>query len=144
MDRRTHSDGEGAISAEEGAEVSEATVEAEVGSMVGTVDAENTRYISLIGPINDVSQDHLLETCYQCHHESVQTVCLLLSTVGGNVNCGVTIYNVLRGMPFNLITHNVGMVASIGNVVFLAGEMRYAVHMGAFFFMGCRYPIAVT
>ena len=134
MDRQSRNDREEAVSAEEGSQTSEATVEAHVGSVAGAVDADSIRYISLVGPINYVSQHHLLETCYRYHHEGVDTICLFMSTIGGNVNCGMTLYNVLKDMPFNLITHNVGMVASIGNVVFLAGEMRYAVPTGCFLF----------
>ena len=37
---------------------------------------------------------------------------------------GMTLYNTLRAMPFELITHNVGNVDSIGNAVFLAGDLR--------------------
>ena len=134
MDRQTSSDGEGAVSAAEGTEVPQETLEAPLGSVVGTVRPESVRYISLVGSIDEVAQNHLLETCYQCHHEGIQTVCLFMSTPGGDVNCGVTVYNVLKDMPFNLITHNVGIVASIGNVVFLAGEMRFAVPTGCFLF----------
>ena len=134
MDRQTSYDGEGAVSAEEGSEAPQATVETQVGSVVEAIDAESIAYISLVGAINEVSQSHLLETCYQCHHEGVRTVYLFMSTPGGEVDCGVTMYNVLKDMPFNLITHNVGMVASIGNVIFLAGEMRYAVRTGCFLF----------
>lgn len=134
MDRQTRSDGEGAVSAGEGPEAPSATVEAQVGAAVASVGREERRYISLVGRINEASQNHLLETCYQCHLEGVQDVYLFMSTPGGSVNCGVTIYNVLKDMPFNLITHNVGMVASIGNVVFLAGEMRYSVPTGCFLF----------
>ncbi len=140
MARQPHSDGEGAVSAREGAEIPPATVEAQMGSDVASVDRRGQRYISLVGGINEVSQDHLLETCYQCHREDVQDVYLFMSTPGGMVHCGVTIYNVLKSMSFNLITHNVGMVASIGNVVFLAGEMRYSVPTGCFLF----HEVAVT
>ena len=49
---------------------------------------------------------------------------------------GMTVFNVLRGMPFKLITHNVGNVDSIGNVIFLAGEERYACSNATFMFHG--------
>ena len=61
-----------------------------------------------------------------CATSQVQRVYLLLSTPGGSVMNGMNLYNVLKGMPFELITHNVGNVDSIGNVIFLAGEKRYA------------------
>ena len=40
------------------------------------------------------------------------------------VSLGITIYNVLRGLPIMLTTHNVGNVDSIGTVIYLAGENR--------------------
>jgi ATP-dependent protease ClpP protease subunit len=49
---------------------------------------------------------------------------------------GINIYNVLCGMPFKLVTHNVGNVDSIGDVVFLAGETRYACAHSTFMFHG--------
>jgi ATP-dependent Clp protease protease subunit len=42
----------------------------------------------------------------------------------------------MRALPFKLITYNVGNVNSIGNVVFLAGEERYAVETSSFMFHG--------
>ena len=109
-------------------------METQTESVDTAIDEKSIRYISLIGGINPISQAHLLETCYQFHHEGVETVHLFMSTPGGSVHCGVSIYNVLTAMPFTLITHNVGLVASIGNVVFLAGEMRFAVKTGCFLF----------
>ena len=45
-----------------------------------------------------------------CATQGVKTVYLALSTPGGDVAQGITLYNLLRGMPFKLITHNVGNV----------------------------------
>ena len=52
---------------------------------------------------------------------------------------GLNIYNVLRGMPFELITHNVGNVDSIGNAIFLAGSKRYACPHSTFMFHGVGF-----
>jgi len=49
---------------------------------------------------------------------------------------GINLYNVLRALPFKLVTHNVGNVDSIGNAVFLAGEERYACPHSTFMFHG--------
>ena len=49
---------------------------------------------------------------------------------------GLNLYNMLRGMPFDLITHNVGNVDSIGTTVFLAGKKRYACPHSTFMFHG--------
>jgi ATP-dependent protease ClpP protease subunit len=51
----------------------------------------------------------------------------------------MTIYNMLRAMPFRLTTHNVGAVNSIGNVVFLAGEERFSCPNATFMFHGVGF-----
>jgi ATP-dependent protease ClpP protease subunit len=74
-----------------------------------------------------------------CASKGVQDVYLLISTPGGNVREGLNLYNVLRGMPFKLTTHNVGNVDSIGNMVFLAGTTRYACPHSTFMFHGVGF-----
>lgn len=54
---------------------------------------------------------------------------------------GMNLYNVLRGMPFELTTHNVGNVDSIGNVIFLAGKRRYACPNTTFMFHGVGFDL---
>jgi ATP-dependent Clp protease protease subunit len=70
-------------------------------------------------------------------NQGVAEVQLLLSTPGGVVMNGINLFNVLRALPFKLVTHNVGNVDSIGNVIFLAGENRYAAPHSTFMFHGC-------
>jgi ATP-dependent protease ClpP protease subunit len=65
----------------------------------------------------------------------------LLSTPGGNVMHGINLYNMLRAMPFRLVTHNVGNVDSIGNAVFLAGELRVACPHSTFMFHGVGFDV---
>ena len=64
-----------------------------------------------------------------------------LSTLADDID-GVII--LLAAMPFKLATHNVGRVNSIGNVVFLAGEERYAVPHSAFMFHGVGFDVKQT
>jgi ATP-dependent protease ClpP protease subunit len=54
---------------------------------------------------------------------------------------GLNLYNLLRGMPFRLVTHNVGSVNSIGNAIFLAGEHRLACPHSTFMFHGVGFDI---
>jgi len=81
-------------------------------------------YISFSAEINPNTTESLIAAMANCANQGVSRVHLLLSTPGGNVMNGMNLYNVLRGMPFKLITHNVGNVDSIGNAVYLAGEER--------------------
>ena len=95
--------------------------------------------ISFSAEINPTTTENLIAAMANCANSKVQTVCLLLSTSGGIVMNGLNLYNVLKGMPFELIVHNVGNVDSIGNVVFLAGAKRYATQNATFMFHGVGF-----
>ncbi len=83
----------------------------------------------------------LLRTCTDLANQGVRTIYLMLSTPGGSVLSGMTAYNVLRSLPVKLITHNVGGVNSIGNVIFLAGEERYSCQRATFMFHGVGFDV---
>ena len=74
-------------------------------------------------------------------NQKVKTVHLLISTPGGAVMNGMNLYNVLLGLPIELITHYVGNVDSIGNAIFLAGVKRYACPHSTFMFHGVGFDI---
>ncbi|MGI2336508.1 MAG: ATP-dependent Clp protease proteolytic subunit [Dehalogenimonas sp.] len=92
--------------------------------------------------INTDSTENLLAVMAECANQKVKKVCLFLSTLGGGVSSGLQLYNVLKGMPFELTTHNVGNVDSIGNVVFLAGAKRFACPNATFMFHGVGFSPA--
>src|SRR5437867_1821962 len=101
-----------------------------------------TVYVSFSAEISAHTTESLLAVMANCANQKVKAVYLMLSTPGGNVMNGLNVYNVLRGMPFELITHNVGNVDSIGNAIFLAGEERYACDNATFMFHGVAAGIA--
>jgi ATP-dependent protease ClpP protease subunit len=98
-----------------------------------------TAYVSFSAEINAQTAESLLGLCANLANQGTDVLYLLLSTPGGQVMYGMTIYNMLRGMPFKLITHNVGNVDSIGNPIFLAGEERYACPNSTFMFHGVGF-----
>ena len=49
---------------------------------------------------------------------------------------GINIYNVLKALPFELEIYNVGNIDSIGNVIFQAGNKRFASTHCTFLFHG--------
>jgi ATP-dependent protease ClpP protease subunit len=98
-------------------------------------------YFSFSADINQNTTENLITAMADCINKNVSKVYLLLSTTGGNVVNGLNVYNFLCGVPFELITHNVGNVDSIGNVVFLAGKKRYACPQATFTFHGVGYYI---
>jgi ATP-dependent Clp protease, protease subunit len=95
-----------------------------------------TIYVSFSAEINAHTTESLIAAMANCANARPAKVILLLSTPGGVVMNGMNLYNVLRAMPFTLVTHNVGNVDSIGNAVFLAGEERYACPHSTFMFHG--------
>jgi ATP-dependent protease ClpP protease subunit len=93
-------------------------------------------YVSFSAEIIPHTTASLIAVMANCANQGVKEVYLLLSTPGGNVMHGMNLYNILRAMPFKLITHNLGNVDSIGNAAFLAGVERYACPHSTFMFHG--------
>jgi ATP-dependent protease ClpP protease subunit len=91
--------------------------------------------------VNPTTSQALLATVCQQLAQGYNDLHLLLSTVGGSVADGLTVYNVLRWLPVYVTTYNVGCVNSIGNVVFLAGDKRYAAKASSFMFHGVGFDI---
>ena len=98
-------------------------------------------YVSFSAEINPSTTESLIAVMANCANAQVKKVYLLLSTPGGSVMNGMNLYNVLKGMPFELTIHNVGNVDSIGNVVFLAGKERYSTSSATFMFHGVGFDI---
>ncbi len=103
-------------------------------------DAHPT-YLSFVGKVNHDSIETLLEACAQLCNKNTQKVWLLLSSPGGSVDNAIAAYNMLRGMPFELTTQNIGTVESIANVLFLAGKHRYACPTSSFMFHGVGFNV---
>lgn len=101
----------------------------------------DTYYVSFSAEINPQTTESLISVLANLVNQRVKTVHLLLSTPGGQVMNGLNLYNVLRGLPIELITHNVGNVNSIGNAVFLAGSKRYATPQSTFMFHGVGFNV---
>lgn len=96
-------------------------------------------YINFSAEIIPHTTESLIAACANIANQGIPTIYLLLSTPGGSVMHGMTLYNVLRSLPVDLVTHNVGNVDSIGNVVFLAGKKRYACNNSTFMFHGVGF-----
>lgn len=101
----------------------------------------NTVYISFSAEIVPHTTESLIATVTNFTNQGVKQIYLMLSTPGGSVMHGMNIYNVLRALPVELITHNVGNVDSIGNAVFLAGSKRFACPHSTFMFHGVGFDV---
>ncbi len=77
-----------------------------------------------IGPIND---DNILTLRnYIFQNSEITSLTINISSLGGSVYSGITIYNLLKQMPFPITTHNLGEVASSAILLYLAGTTRTA------------------
>jgi len=96
--------------------------------------AKDTIYINFSSEINQHTAEVLMGVFAQEANKGVRNFYLLLSGPGGNVMSGITVYNFLRSLPINLTTHNIGIMDSITNIVYLAGSRRFANYDSSFFF----------
>lgn len=65
----------------------------------------------------------------------------LLSSQGGLVDPGIAIYNFLKGLPIEVITHNYASCDSIAALVFCSGKERYTVDNSRFLIHGIGLPV---
>lgn len=72
------------------------------------------------------SSEGLLARMIEHAYRGVEHVVLDVCSPGGKVESAMSIYKALCSAPFELVTRNVSEVASMGNLVFLAGDRRLA------------------
>jgi ATP-dependent protease ClpP protease subunit len=101
----------------------------------------SVHYVSFSAEINPNTTESLIATLATLCNQGATEIHIFLSTPGGSVMHGCTIYNTLRALPVKIVTHNVGNVDSIGNVVFLAGAERYACPQSTFMFHGVGFDL---
>jgi membrane-bound ClpP family serine protease len=78
-------------------------------------------YLSFTAKVNDQTTTSLLNVLAAAIQQGTMKITLMLSTPGGSVMHGMTLYNYLTALPVELVTYNIGNVDSIGAIVFLAG-----------------------
>jgi ATP-dependent Clp protease, protease subunit len=96
-------------------------------------------YVIFEAAINGSTSQKFIATISQLVNQGTTSIELLLSTPGGEVSAGLTMYNFLKSLPIPVNTHNIGNVDSIGNAVFLAGSVRKACKHSTFMFHGVGF-----
>ena len=84
-------------------------------------------YIKFYDQITTQTSIQLQKIVEQMLQQGLTSLHLLLSTPGGSVHDGISIYNFLKGLPIEVNTYNFGSVDSIGVVLFCSGINRYSV-----------------
>lgn len=99
-------------------------------------DEEKTLYVNFSAEINQSTAEALMSFVTQRYNQGINHFYFLFSSPGGNVANGVTIHNFLKNIPAKITMHNIGIVDSIANVIFLSGDNRFAVQNSSFLFHG--------
>lgn len=98
-------------------------------------------YIRFMAPVIPQSANQLLRVVDQKIAAGTTKLHLMISSPGGSVFHGLSIYNYLKGAPVEVITYNFGSVDSIGVVMFCAGDIRISVPNARFLIHGVSMNI---
>ena len=89
-------------------------------------------YIKFYAPVTSNTAIQFQQVVEQSLRQGLQKLHFLLSTPGGSVHDGISLYNFLKGLPIEVCTYNFGSVDSIGVVIFCAGSQRFSVQNARF------------
>ena len=93
--------------------------------------------IRFFAPVVEDSANSLLKVIDDAVNRGINDIIILISTPGGSVFHGLSIYNYLKGLPIEKITlHNFGSVDSIGVVIYCAGKERFSSPQARFLLHG--------
>ncbi|MEI7983654.1 MAG: ATP-dependent Clp protease proteolytic subunit [Bacteroidota bacterium] len=95
-------------------------------------------YIRFMAPVIPVTVDLLMKIIDKKIHEKYDRLNLLLSSPGGSVFHGLSVYNFLKRAPIEVFSFNFGSVDSIGVVIFCAGTKRFSVPHARFLIHGVK------
>ena len=82
-------------------------------------------HFDCVGCINDEIFLSLIRFI-KSQQEPISSLTIHISSLGGNVASGISIYNVLKKMPFPIHTHNIGEASSAAILPYLSGSTRTA------------------
>lgn len=84
-------------------------------------------YFTIHAPINQETVRAWMQTINRVIFEkNPSSLYFLISTPGGLVNDAKAFFSFLRALPIKKVMHNIGNIESIGNIIFVAADERYA------------------
>ncbi len=95
-------------------------------------------WIRFMAPVVPQTADALFRIIDRKLKEKVERLHLMISSPGGMVFHGLSLYNFLKGAPIEVYTYNFGSVDSIGVIVFCAGSRRFSVPHARFLIHGVQ------
>lgn len=90
--------------------------------------------IRFFAPVNNQTAQRLISAFDAIRTRGVKTVHLLLATTGGSTDAGIAVHNFIKASALETTAVNMGVVASIGNVIFCAAGRRISMPQARFTF----------
>lgn len=95
-------------------------------------------YIRFMAPVDTRTTALLFQIIDKKLKEKIERLNLMLSSPGGSVFHGLSVYNFLKGAPIEVYTYNFGMVDSVGVIIFCSGIRRFSVPHARFLLHGVQ------
>ena len=105
------------------------------------MDNSKEIYVNFHAPIVPQSAGTLMKIISDLIQKGCAKITIAISSRGGDVSAGISLYNFLKGVPVEIETHNYGAVDSIAIVVFCAGKKRYCVPHARFLMHGVGFNV---
>ena len=103
--------------------------------MAGTV------YVNLQEAVSHDTAVKLVKVVASALQQGNTELHLLMSSQGGLVDPGMSIFNFLRGVPLKVTTYNYGNVDSVAGVIYCAGTTRFATPHCKFLIHGITWRV---
>ena len=100
-------------------------------------------FIRLVAAINEFSTEALLRVV-EAKVAEYSRIHLMINSNGGNVALGLALFNILKSLPIEVYTYNLGSVDSIGVVVYCSGTQRYAARNSGFLLHPASFTVQET
>jgi ATP-dependent Clp protease, protease subunit len=104
-------------------------------------DVANPAYVTFNADIQPPMVQPFLNLTNELIQQGHDELHVLMSSSGGRVMVGFSLYHTLRALPLSIVTYNIGNIDSIANVLFLAGDTRYGARHATFMFHGVNWGV---
>jgi ATP-dependent Clp protease, protease subunit len=89
--------------------------------------------------VNQQSANVLMAYLVDLQIAGATSLTIAITSPGGMVVNGISMYNTIRSVRYEVTTHNIGNVDSIANVIFLAGTRKLLNSTATFMFHGIGF-----
>ncbi len=100
-----------------------------------------THYILFTAEVQIHTSARLRKAITDSYNAGASSLYIAISSGGGLISEGLSLAALLRSLPIEVITHNIGQTDSIANVIFASGKKRYATATASFLFHGVSQPL---